>query len=248
MPAQSGGPKTRAQTVEIVSRLEVRYGAKEWAPRYDPMEELVSCILSQHTTDATSFPTFDRLRELHPTWQEIVDLGQERLVEHIKRAGLANQKAKSILACLQEIRNRNGDYTLEPLRTMPPLQARDWLLSLPGVGPKTASIVLCFALGMPIVPVDTHVYRVSWRLGLIPEDVGEGKAHDLLLKVVPGEMAFRFHVALIEHGRAVCKAPLPKCEDCVVMDLCRWKRKGGPEKKRKQMTAGRKQSNKKVAA
>lgn len=227
---------------ELVDRLEVEYGVEEWHPRYSPMDELVSCILSQHTNDLMSYPTFEHMRRTFPTWQDVVDAGEERLAEVIKKAGLSNQKAKSIIACLRGIYDRVGAYSLDHLDAMPPLQARAWLEELPGVGPKTASLVLCFALGKEIVPVDTHIFRVSWRLGLIEKQKGEGKAHDILLGIVPAALAFRYHMTLIKHGRAVCKAPTPRCDACAIKDMCAWYTSGaqeqlkGESKTRKRLT------------
>lgn len=235
-------PKTlrkRYPVAELLDRLEAIYGSPRMISRFDPMEELVSCILSQHTSDANSFPAFTRLRETYPDWQDVFDAGPEHLANTIRNAGLANQKSKSIIACLKAIKERTGEYDLEPLRQMPMLEARAWLMSLPGVGPKTASIVLCFSFGKGAIPVDTHVYRVSWRIGLIPEDLGENKAHDALLQLVPEELAFRFHVAFIQHGRHICKAPLPLCEKCPVTDMCRWYQKGGPAKRALQLKKAR---------
>lgn len=204
----------------LLNDLESVYGKARFLPRFDPLEELVSCILSQHTADANSFPTFTELRAKHPTWQEIVDLGNEKLAVVIKKAGLANQKAKSIIGSLIEIKKRNGDYSLENLRNMPLKESRNWLLSLPGVGPKTAAIVLCFSFGKPAIPVDTHVFRVSWRIGIIKKDIGENKAHDLIESIVPDELSFRYHTAFIQHGRQTCKAPTPQCERCNVASYC----------------------------
>ena len=184
------------------------------------MDELVSCILSQHSTDATSFPTFRALRQAVPDWDDVVALGPVQLADIIRPAGLANQKARSIIGVLQEIKKRNGTYTLEPLRKMKLEEARAWLLSLPGVGPKTAAIVLCFAFQMPAIPVDTHVFRVSWRLGIIPKALGEAKAHPAIEKLVPPDLAFRYHTALIQHGRKVCRAPTPHCEVCPLTKRC----------------------------
>jgi len=211
---------TRASIRRLVSDLEAVYGQPRFITRFAPIDELVSCILSQHTTDATSFPTFHRLRAVAPEWDDVVALGQERLADAIRPAGLPNQKAKSILGCLQEIKSRNGSYTLEPLSAMSMEASRKWLLSLPGIGPKTAAIVLCFAFGMPAIPVDTHVFRVSWRLGLISKLIGEAKAHDALQAAVPTDIAFRFHAALIQHGRKICKAPTPNCSICPVRRRC----------------------------
>jgi endonuclease III len=219
----------------VVDRLEEIYGGPGIVLRKDPMDELVSCILSQHTSDKNSFPTFDRLKVAHPTWPQVVALGQEQLADMIRAAGLANQKSKSILSCLQAIYEKNGDYRIDNLRAMPLREARTWLEALPGVGPKTASIVLCFSFGMGAIPVDTHVFRVGWRLGYYPFKLGEGKAHDVLLDIVPAELAFRFHVALIQHGREVCKAPLPRCPKCPLQDVCWWLAQNGPERRRKEL-------------
>lgn len=222
----------------LLSRLESCYGKPADRPRTDPVDELVSCILSQHTTDATSFPTFDYLKKKMPAWDDVVEAGPEKLAEVIRRAGLANQKARTILSCLNQIKSEKG-YSLDHLAGMEPKDARDWLTKLPGVGPKTASIVLCFSFGMGVVPVDTHVFRVAWRVGLIPEGMDANKAHDVLLGVVRAEDAFRFHMDLIVHGRGTCKAPLPDCSACPVTDLCRWYREGGPDKRRAELSGSR---------
>ncbi|HEY3779449.1 MAG TPA: endonuclease III [Fimbriimonadaceae bacterium] len=231
---------TRKPVLQILEILEAAYGLPENTRRFEPMDELVSCILSQHTSDLNSFPAFHRLKAHYKDWQDLIDRGQPELAEVIKAAGLANQKSKNIIRCLAEIKEKNGDYTLDNLRTMEPLEARAWLMELPGIGPKTASIVLCFSLDMDILPVDTHVYRVTWRVGFIPENSGESKAHDLLLKVVPKGLAFRFHMDLIHHGRAVCKAPVPHCEQCPITQYCRWFKHGGPENRRKELRSRRK--------
>ena len=204
----------------MVEDLEAVYGQPRFVSRLAPTDELVSCILSQHSTDATSFPTFRVLRQQVPDWDDVVAMGPERLADIIRPAGLANQKARSIIGALKEIKNRNGDYTLEPLRKMKLDDARAWLLSLPGVGPKTAAIVMCFAFRMPAIPVDTHVFRVSWRLGLIPKSIGEAKAHPVIEKMVPPDLAFRYHTALIQHGRKICRAPNPHCEVCPLTRRC----------------------------
>jgi endonuclease-3 len=204
----------------IVTQLEKDYGKSRRIARFDPIEELVSCILSQHTTDATSFPAFTQLRETYPSWSEVVSAGPERIAQIIRKAGLANQKSRSIIGALQSIHERVGSFSLELLRDMDLRDARKWLMELPGVGPKTASIVLCFSFGKGAIPVDTHVFRVGWRLGLYEKKIGESKAHDVLLEVVPAEWAFRYHVAIIQHGRKVCKAPKPLCDLCRLRHRC----------------------------
>lgn len=204
----------------LVLRLEARYGRTETRGRYDPLDELVSCILSQHTTDATSFPTFDALKAALPTWEALVEAGEEEVERLIRRAGLARSKARSIVGSLRLIRDRFGEYSLEPLRSMSDSEAREFLVSLPGVGQKTAAIVLCFALERDVVPVDTHVYRVSKRLGLLPEPCDESKAHRVLDAAMPAGCAYRFHMATIAHGRATCRARGPRCGECVLASDC----------------------------
>ena len=216
--------------LDLIRRLEAVYGKPPKMPRFEPMDELVSCILSQHTSDANSFPAFYRLKEKYPAWQKVVDAGPEKIAGVIRNAGLANQKSKSIIAALKEIKSKNADYTLDNLKDLKPKEARKWLEELPGVGPKTASIVLCFSFGKDIVPVDTHVFRVAWRIGLVKKEIGEAKAHDALQKWVPKGLSYRLHMAFIAHGRAICKAPLPLCPECPISDLCAYFRKGGAVK------------------
>jgi len=239
--------KPKIDVESLLARLENEFGRPRMIARFDPIEELVSCIMSQHTSDANSFPTFTRLRETFTDWQDIVGAGADRIADTIRHAGLANQKSKNIVESLKRIKSEFGDYTLEPLRSMTLVGARDWLVQLPGVGPKTASIVLCFSFGMGAIPVDTHIFRVSWRLGLIDESIGESKSHDALLKLVPPKDAFRFHVLLIQQGRIVCRAPLPECTKCVVQDLCPWHAKGGPEKRRTELAKNRLKAKEKSA-
>jgi len=214
----------RSSIEEIVARLEARYGVARWKPRMEPLEELIHCILSQHTSDANSFRAFRALREAFPSWQAVVDAPTAQVAEVIRSGGLANQKAPRIQAVLRTVYQLRGDYTLDWLREMDTEEARRFLLGLPGIGPKCAAIVLCFALGRPVIPVDTHVFRVSWRLGLIPRSIGEAKAHQALEAMVPPALAYRFHVALIRHGRALCKAQRPLCAQCPLTDLCAYYR------------------------
>jgi endonuclease-3 len=184
------------------------------------MEELISCILSQSSSDASSFPAFTRLRATFPDWGEMEAAGPDGIVELIRKAGLANQKSKNIISCLRLIREHAGDYSLEFLREMSDEEAVKWLTTLPGVGLKTASIVLCFAFGRAAIPVDTHIFRVSSRLGLLKPGSNETKAHQELLEAVPPADAFRFHTLLIQHGRLTCRAPQPLCAVCVLGDIC----------------------------
>ena len=222
--------------------MEGVYSRSRYIARFDAMEELVSCILSQHTADANSFPTFTRLLEEYDHWQAVIDGGQERLAKVIQKAGLANQKSKSIIQCLTAVRERAGDFDLSFLREMEDDEAREWLEALPGVGPKTAAIVLCFAMGRDAIPVDTHVHRVSLRLGLLAEGTDANRAHLVLAKSIPSGLAFRFHNTLIQHGRQTCKAPIPDCEACVIREDCRWFKQVGPERERARLKRNRKRA------
>ena len=213
-------------TTVILSRLEARYGVPHWFPRLDPLEELISCILSQNTSDVNSFRAFDRLKATYPKWEQALEAPVEDLADSIRSGGLANSKAPRIQAVLKEILALRGDLTLDFLEAKSDAEARAWLMALPGVGPKTAAIVLCFAMGRPVLPVDTHVFRVAWRLGLIEKKIGEFKAHDALQAQIAPEQTYRFHVALITHGRQVCKALTPRCPDCPLTDLCKYYKEG----------------------
>jgi endonuclease-3 len=228
----------------MLSGLGEVHGQSRFIPRFSPMDELISCMLSQHTTDVNSFPAFAQLLVRYPEWEQVVAAPWEEVAETIRFAGLANNKAKSIQAALRKIKEDLGEYSLEPLRAWKTADALAWLQTLPGVGPKTASIVMCFAFGRESIPVDTHVYRVSWRLGLIPEGSGELKAHQLLPKKVGPDHAFSFHTLLIQHGRKVCKAPLPQCDQCPLTSQCRWFEKAGPAKRAAQLKRKRSQPRK----
>ncbi|SRR5579884_2227824 len=208
----------------ILERLEALYGIPKWHPRLDPLDELISCILSQHTSDVNSLRAFERLQQKFPTWEAVAEAPTDEVADAIRIGGLADSKAPRIQAVLRAIEGRHGAMTLDFLEAMSDQEARNYLMSLPGVGPKTAAIVLCFALGRPVLPVDTHVFRVAWRLGLIDKKIGEAKAHDALQALVPADKIYRFHIALITHGRQICKAPIPRCEVCPLTDLCRYYR------------------------
>ena len=210
------------RTTEIAGILEKTYGQPHWRPHFDPLEELVACILSQHTSDVNTFRAFERLRKTFPNWKAAVEAPVERVVDAIRSGGLANSKAPRIQQVLRDIETKHGAFNLDFLVDMSDAEARSYLMSLHGVGPKTAAIVLCFGMGRNVLPVDTHVFRVSWRLGLIEKKDGEAKAHDLLQAQLEDGMAYRFHVAMITHGRQICKALRPRCGECPLAYQCRF--------------------------
>ncbi len=212
----------RAKVIEIDQRLRPLYRPPEEPPFTDPLDELVLTILSQNTNDRNRDLAFRRLRERFPSWEAVRDAPLDAVIEAIRPAGLAQTKGPRLQEVLRRITEREGRLTLDFLRTMPLEEARAWLTSLRGVGPKTAAIVLLFSLGRPAFPVDTHIHRVSKRLGLIGPKTSREAAHKVLEAIVPPERYVPFHLELIAHGRHLCRARRPRCTACPLLDLCPW--------------------------
>jgi endonuclease-3 len=210
---------TTDDILQVHTLLLSQYGEHPWQPS-DPVASLVSTILSQNTNDVNRDRAFERLRKRFPTWEAVRDAPLEEVIEATRPAGLAPTKAPRIQKALHRITEERGEIELEFLRAMDLQKARTWLLDIPGIGPKTAAIVLLFALGKPAFPVDTHVHRVTRRLGLIPDKTSREKAHDLLEELAPSEIYYPFHLNLIEHGRTVCHARNPECGRCLLRDQC----------------------------
>jgi endonuclease-3 len=215
--------RRRRRLIDVsLERLGERYDHPRWAaPRVDAVSELVLTILSQNTADTNSFRAFTALRERYATWDEVLEAPTDELEEVIRPGGLAPTKSKRIQHVLAEVHDATaGTWDLSFLGELPLDEARECLTSLPGIGRKTAAIVLLFNLGRPQIPVDTHVHRVAWRLGMFPSNTPLAKAHDLLEEVLePGEM-YPLHVELIRHGRDTCRAPRPICGLCPLTDVC----------------------------
>ena len=224
-PIPSDREAQRRKVATICRRLARIYGPVE-PPRERPvLDSLVATILSQNTSDSNSGAAFDELKRRFADWDAVRRAPADRVVRAIRRAGLANTKGPRIQAILRRIVDERGELSLEFLDAMPAPEALDYLRSLPGVGPKTAACVLLFACEKPVLPVDTHVHRVSRRLGLIGARTGAETAHDELGRLVPPRHVLDFHVQLIRHGRRVCSARRPRCEACTLVDLCREGRK-----------------------
>jgi endonuclease-3 len=204
----------------VLGRLRRRYGELLPPRRSDPLEELVLTVLSQHTSGLNAERSFAGLRAAFPTWDEVVRAPTRRVADAIRSGGLADTKAPRIQAILREIRERRGRFDLSYLRDLPDEEARSELVSLPGVGPKTAAVVLSFSLGRDSMPVDTHVHRVTRRLGWIPATASAERADRLLHGTIPPGMRTELHVALIRLGREICKAPTPRCRICPLKDVC----------------------------
>jgi len=212
--------KKRTLVKELSDVFTQIYGPIEWKSRYNAAEELVYTILSQHTSDINSERAFKSLMERFGSLDQVADAPVEFIEKSIRHGGLSKSKAPRIKTILIQVRCELGSFDLDFLANMPLQDAKDWLIRLKGVGPKTAAIILCFSFGMPAMPVDTHIHRVSKRLRLIGQKVNAEKAHDLLEEIVPPSDVFQFHMFLIRHGRDTCKARFPKCEECGIARLC----------------------------
>ncbi len=204
----------------ICALLEVEYGRPDAKPRYGPLDEFVLTILSQNTSAANYTRAFNALRKRFPDWDAVRTADVSAIEEAIRPGGLAKIKAPRIRQALNDILERTGGLSLDFLAEMPDQEARDFLMQFDGVGIKTASCVLMFSLGRPVLPVDTHVHRLAKRLGLIGAGVSAEAAHHVLQAVVSGELVYSFHVNLVTHGRRVCKAQNPDCNPCVLLELC----------------------------
>ena len=211
-------PKVKAS--DVMAGLAPLYGPVQWQPRYSAAEELVYTILSQATSDVNSGRAYENLMRTFGSLEAVAAATPESIEYAIWRGGLARQKSVVIKGVLNGVRHEVGSYDLSFLAEMPLGEAKAWLTRFKGIGPKTAAIILCFALGMPAMPVDTHIYRVAKRLGLVGRKVSVTNAHDILEPLVPPEEVFAFHVYLIRHGRRVCKAQRPRCGECVLAEGC----------------------------
>jgi endonuclease-3 len=208
------------KATQIHHRLIEFYGEPIWRNPLPPIGELVSTILSQNTNDINRDRAFDRLRKRFPTWEAVRDAPEEDIIEAIRPAGLANQKGPRIKAVLEKITKERGELDLNFLEEYSTHEAMEWLQKFKGVGPKTAAIVLQFSLGKPAFPVDTHVHRISGRLGLRPENLNADKSHAHLADQFPPETYYAAHLNIIRLGREICDARKPKCQLCPLLDLC----------------------------
>jgi endonuclease-3 len=205
---------------EVIALLREQHGAPQRLPRRDPLSELIAALLSQNTSDVNSGRAFENLVSKFRTWDRVAEAAVDKISEAISAGGLNRVKAPRIKAILERIRNEKGSLDLAFLKELPLAEARSWLESLPGVGPKTAACVLLFSLGRPALPVDTHVYRVSQRLGLIDSKVSPDNAHRILGKMVPPDSIYEFHINMVRHGRKVCRSQSPLCSGCLLNKGC----------------------------
>jgi endonuclease-3 len=189
-------------------------------PSLPIVDELIATVLSQHTSDRNSERAFADLKAAFPAWEQVLGAPAQALADVIRSGGIADQKARRIQRILGEIREREGRIDLGRLRDLDDAAVAEYLTSLPGVGPKTAACVLVFAMGRAAFPVDTHVHRVAVRLGWLAPGTTAAAAHQMLTPVVPPGIRYDLHLALITHGREVCKSQRPRCGACVLRDRC----------------------------
>jgi endonuclease-3 len=210
----------RRKAAKIDRILTIIYGRKEVELDENPLDTLIETILSQNTTDKNSHRAFLALRKAYPSWNDMMGEDSVKIAKIIRSGGLAGIKASRILDALDFIKRERGALDLSFLREISPRMAESWLAQMKGVGPKTRSIVLLFSLGMPAFPVDTHIHRVTRRIGLIGQKATRERAQTELATLVPRAEFFNFHINLIEHGRAICKARRPRCSVCRISGYC----------------------------
>lgn len=205
---------------EIIELLAAQYGELPRRPRRDPLDELVLGVLSQNTSDVNSGRAFASLRKAFPGWESVAKAPSSRVEEAIRPGGLAPTKSVRLKAMLAEILKRRGSFNLTFLREAPLDEAEAWLESLPGVGPKTAAVMLLFSLGRPAFPVDTHVHRVLLRLGLAAPNASATQAQATWERRLAPDEVYPFHMYLIVHGRRTCVARRPRCPECNLRHRC----------------------------
>lgn len=204
----------------ICDLLDAEYGEQKFRPHNPPLDELVLTILSQNTTAKNCNQAFATLRRWFGGWDDVREAREDDIARAIHCGGLAVTKAARIKAILQQIYRAQGNLELAWLAGEDTESVRGYLLGFDGVGPKTAACVLLFSLGRPVLPVDTHVHRVSIRLGLIGPKVTAEGAHAALQELIPDERVYSFHINMVNHGRAVCVAGTPKCSICNLAEVC----------------------------
>jgi len=216
--------KATAIVREVLTRLESFFGVPDWRNPLPPVDELVCTILSQNTNDRNRDIAFTALKKRFVDWEAVMSAEESTIIDVIRVAGLANQKGPRIKAVLNQIKQERGDLDLSFLAEFPVEEAREWLLRFKGVGRKTAAIVLQFSLNKPAFPVDTHIYRVTGRLGVRPSALNVEQAHLYLEKIIDPPDYYAGHLNLIRLGREICHARKPECRRCPVNDLCEYYR------------------------
>lgn len=221
---QTVAGKRPALDIELVDTIISAYRGRAQTllgpHRGNPVDVLVATILSQATSDVQSERAFRNLKQAFPTWEEVICADPRDVEAAIAKAGLAREKARNLQAALKKVRDDMGRIDLQKLAGLDAREAMEYLLSLPGVGPKTAACTLLFGFDVPVFPVDTHILRIAKRLGIIPPATSAEKAQVILNEMIPADRMLEFHTGLIEHGRRVCKKRKPLCERCAISKWC----------------------------
>jgi endonuclease III len=206
----------------VIQNLKAVYGVPVCERGLDPLDVLIETILSQSTTNINSRRAFESLKSKFPAWDEARRARVSSIEAAIRSGGLARQKSVRIKKLLNDIYERRGSLDLSFLCDAPLGEAVEFLASFKGVGPKTVACTLLFACGRPVFPIDTHIFRIARRLGLIPEKCSDEEAHRLMAEMIPQDRFYEVHVNLIRHGRRVCRPQNPLCERCCLIDYCRY--------------------------
>ncbi|PJA27875.1 MAG: Fe-S cluster assembly protein HesB [candidate division Zixibacteria bacterium CG_4_9_14_3_um_filter_46_8] len=206
--------------VQIDINLKENFGNKVLKPHNDPVGELVRTILSQNTSDTNRDKAYNRLRKRFPNWEQIPKANTSSIMAAIEPGGLSAIKAPRIKKIMQEISHSCNGIDLSHLKKMPSTESLAYLMAFNGVGYKTAACVLLFSFGIKVFPVDTHIYRVAQRMGLIPKNCGRDKAFEILNQTIPKRLHYRLHLNIIELGRMICRPKKPTCGECVLSSLC----------------------------
>jgi endonuclease-3 len=204
----------------LAEELEKRFGVPQVSSGKNALDSLILTILSQNTNDRNRDVAYGRLKERFPTWEQALEGGAGEIAEAIKPGGLSNQKAQRILQILRWLKEEYGELNLDFICSIPVHKAMELLLSLKGVGVKTASVVLLFTCGQALFPIDTHIYRVLRRLGIIPLKTTAEKAFYLLEDRIPRDKVLSLHLNIIKFGRSICQARSPKCQQCFLNKQC----------------------------
>ncbi len=204
----------------IIQNLERTYGIPENERPSDPLDMLIATILSQSTSDVNSHRTFAALKQRFPTWDQALKARESTIAATIRTGGLANQKAAVIKALLRQLKDQRGSLDLNFLHDLPAEAAADFLKGFRGIGPKTIACTLLFACQKNVFPLDTHIFRVLRRVGLIPQKCTDARAHELMNAIVPPGKFYSFHVNLIRHGRKICRPREPLCDRCPIVEYC----------------------------
>lgn len=216
------------RVAEITRRLEAAQGEKRWKGKANPLDELILTVLSQSTNDRNRDLAYSRLRAAFPTWEEVLAADVAAVAAAIKPAGLSNQKSERIVEILRWIRENYGALDLDFLHEMPTDEVYATFTQRKGIGYKTMAVVLMFACGRDVFPVDTHVHRICIRLGLVPENADAVKTFELMKPLVPEGKGYSLHMNFLQFGRTICTARAPKCPACPLNDLCPWESKTTP--------------------